>query len=432
MRLTIHRGTHQIGGSCVELASGRTRIILDIGLPLDADPEVLRQTPKHYRPAVTGLYADDPSDDRIVAVLLSHFHPDHSRFLADVHPSIPVYMSEGSKVLMQALEVFLPKFTLPSDVRPLRTRPPTALSVHPFEIEPILVDHSAPDSLAVLIRAEGKSVLYTGDFRAHGRKSVMFDALIKRVPKGLDALLIEGTMVGSGRAQTLARSEADLEREIDKHVAESPPGPVLANFSPTNLDRLITFVRVCQRARIELVVDLFTAYLYEQFRQLGWRIPALRESPLRVLYFRGHADALAKAGRRQVLFDFKERKIEFADLAGGIKRVVLFRPNHLRTFIRKRVRFSGALLINSQYEGVYPGQEEMAQAYAAYIRDNKIRKVQVHISGHAFERDLKRFVDSTKPKVIIPIHTCHPEQFRELFEGHDVKQLVDGEPFDVA
>ena len=34
MQLIIHRGTHQIGGSCIELRSGDTRILLDIGLPL--------------------------------------------------------------------------------------------------------------------------------------------------------------------------------------------------------------------------------------------------------------------------------------------------------------------------------------------------------------------------------------------------------------
>ncbi len=36
MRLTIHRGTHEIGGSCVELVSdsSQTRIILDFGMPL--------------------------------------------------------------------------------------------------------------------------------------------------------------------------------------------------------------------------------------------------------------------------------------------------------------------------------------------------------------------------------------------------------------
>jgi len=31
MILTIHRGSHQIGGSCVELAAGGSRTILDLG-----------------------------------------------------------------------------------------------------------------------------------------------------------------------------------------------------------------------------------------------------------------------------------------------------------------------------------------------------------------------------------------------------------------
>jgi ribonuclease J len=34
MQLIIHRGTHEIGGSCVEIKTSSTRIIIDIGLPL--------------------------------------------------------------------------------------------------------------------------------------------------------------------------------------------------------------------------------------------------------------------------------------------------------------------------------------------------------------------------------------------------------------
>ncbi len=44
MKLIIHRGAKQIGGSCVELATDRTRLIIDAGLPLDnlQDPAKLR------------------------------------------------------------------------------------------------------------------------------------------------------------------------------------------------------------------------------------------------------------------------------------------------------------------------------------------------------------------------------------------------------
>ena len=34
MWLTIHRGSKEIGGSCVELQSEQSRILIDFGLPL--------------------------------------------------------------------------------------------------------------------------------------------------------------------------------------------------------------------------------------------------------------------------------------------------------------------------------------------------------------------------------------------------------------
>jgi len=34
MKLTIHCGTHEIGGTCVELSTKNTRLLIDIGLPL--------------------------------------------------------------------------------------------------------------------------------------------------------------------------------------------------------------------------------------------------------------------------------------------------------------------------------------------------------------------------------------------------------------
>jgi len=34
MNLTIYRGTHEIGGTLIELESGRSRILIDAGYPL--------------------------------------------------------------------------------------------------------------------------------------------------------------------------------------------------------------------------------------------------------------------------------------------------------------------------------------------------------------------------------------------------------------
>ena len=39
MRLRIHRGTKEIGGTCIEVEAEGRRLVLDVGLPLDAPDE---------------------------------------------------------------------------------------------------------------------------------------------------------------------------------------------------------------------------------------------------------------------------------------------------------------------------------------------------------------------------------------------------------
>jgi ribonuclease J len=54
MKLVIHRGTHEIGGSCVEVYSnsGKSRLIIDVGMPLveqDGTPGATRTHDTWFR-----------------------------------------------------------------------------------------------------------------------------------------------------------------------------------------------------------------------------------------------------------------------------------------------------------------------------------------------------------------------------------------------
>src|SRR5260221_6862090 len=62
----IHRGTRQIGGTCVELEAEGARILLDLGLPLDAD-----DVSEDLLPNVSGLRIEDPT---LSAIVISHGH----------------------------------------------------------------------------------------------------------------------------------------------------------------------------------------------------------------------------------------------------------------------------------------------------------------------------------------------------------------------
>ena len=68
-RARIHRGSQQIGGTCVELEAEGQRILLDLGLPLDAE-----EPTSALLPDIQGLLTPDPS---LRALIISHGHGDH-------------------------------------------------------------------------------------------------------------------------------------------------------------------------------------------------------------------------------------------------------------------------------------------------------------------------------------------------------------------
>ena len=60
-----------------------------------------------------------------------------------------------------------------------------------------MVDHSGFDAMGFLISetATGKTIFYTGDFRAGGWTRKRYDDFISKPPERVDCLLMEGTML---------------------------------------------------------------------------------------------------------------------------------------------------------------------------------------------------------------------------------------------
>ena len=69
MKLRVHRGTRQTGGTCIELESAGSRVLLDLGLPLNSPNVASAALPK-----VPGLQEPGAS---LLAIVLSHGHRDH-------------------------------------------------------------------------------------------------------------------------------------------------------------------------------------------------------------------------------------------------------------------------------------------------------------------------------------------------------------------
>ena len=122
------------------------------------------------------------------------------------------------------------------------------------------MDHSAFDSYAFQVSAGGKSVFYTGDFRAHGRKSKLQEELINNPPH-VDVLIMEGTMIGS-RIDEPVITEEELEDRFFQVISETS-GIVLVSASSQNIDRMVTIFKAAQRSQRRFIIDFYTAEILE-------------------------------------------------------------------------------------------------------------------------------------------------------------------------
>lgn len=104
LRVCIHRGTKQIGGTCVELDCDGTRILLDLGMPLDADEK--GEEAAALLPAVSGLKAPDES---LRAVIVSHGHADHWGLAAYAPVPLNLVMGAATRRILRAAGAFVPR-----------------------------------------------------------------------------------------------------------------------------------------------------------------------------------------------------------------------------------------------------------------------------------------------------------------------------------
>ena len=418
MKLIIHRGTKEIGGSCVELKTAISRVLIDFGMPLvnknreRFDPDVLKgksveELKKLFiLPGIEGLYKDEKKS--INAILISHSHLDHYGLLSYVHPDIPIYMSKGAKELIDITNLFVYRELKSLNFRVISSK--ESLAIGDFKIIHYLVDHSAFDALAFLIEAQGKRLFYSGDFRGHGRKSILFKQMIKNPPKNIDCLLMEGSMLG--RNQQLYNNEEEIEERIVEILKESKNITFLF-ASSQNIDRLVSAYRACLKTDSIFVIDLYTAFILDKLNKISKGIPRFDWKNIRVKFLKYHADVLAKANLKEFLYLYNKRKIDMDEINQKRDRILMLaRDNSIFPIILKNISaVEDSKIIYSMWDGY------LTEGFKDFCHEKGLVIESAHTSGHAELEDLKKFANALNPKKLIPIHTFEREKYPKLFEN---------------
>ena len=389
MNIIIHRGTHQIGGSAIEISTASTRIILDVGNELSLDEK--------YIPInldVDGVTKGIPDCDGIV---ISHYHMDHLGQLIAALPEIPLYMGMLSKEVAMISAEYQDKDLYLRLLGANTFRGGEAFTIGDIRIRPLVIDHSAADSYMFVIEAEGKRVLYTGDFRMHGLRHHVLDKLVNTYIGEVDILITEGTSLSRDADDCI--SEAAVLEDISSYIQDGKY--VFAICSSTNIDRIMGIWQNMPRDKV-LICDAYQKRILD--------------TVINNIYYES---SLYRRQDRPLVLDIGKYPKYYMDngfvsLARATENYI----SHIQEFPKDDVR-----IIYSMWTGYI--EENLAlktllETYPTYI---------CHASGHVSKDDLIKFIELVNPDVIIPVHTDNPERLEALVPNRNVYIVNDNEPF---
>jgi ribonuclease J len=406
LTLTVHRGTQQIGGTCIELRhSNGERLILDAGRPLDAAS------------GATGLLPETLDLGGMATVLICHPHQDHWGLIDELPLFWPIWTGRASAALIE-ITVRFARQPLPQVLLAWEAGKPFEIGA--FRITPILTDHSAFDAYMLLIEADGKRLLYSGDFRRHGRKSALVDQVMQTSLGDLDLLIMEGTNLGTDKP---AYSESKLEEEF-LALFRSTKERVFVNWSGQNIDRTVTLYRAAKRDGRALVIDLYTAEVLEAVAE-GNRLPRAGFPNLKVVITKGLRNHYMNAGRG----DFVKRMAAYgisADKIEGNRDVVMMRDGLVHDYREKGLVPTDQDAFNySQWRGYLDKPCEGLE----WCRAAGSKIAHLHTSGHASSADLRAFAAAMNARTIVPVHGINWDTQSEGFGA--IKRMSDGVPSEI-
>ena len=389
MNIIIHRGTHQIGGSAIEISTKSTRIMLDFGNELSLDEKYI---PEHLD--IEGVTAGVPNCDGIV---ISHYHMDHLGQLTAALPEIPLYMGALSKEVAMIAAEYQDKDLYLRLLGANTFCGGEAFSIGDIRIRPLVIDHSAADSYMFVIEAEGKRVLYTGDFRMHGLRHHVLDKLVNTYIGEVDILITEGTSLSRDADDCI--SEAAVLDDISSYIQDGKY--VFAICSSTNIDRIMGIWQNMPRDKV-LICDAYQKRILD--------------TVINNVYYES---SLYRRQDRPLVLDIGKYPKYYMDngfvsLARATENYI----SHIQEFPKDDVR-----IIYSMWTGYI--EENLAlktllETYPTYI---------CHASGHVSKDDLTKFIELVNPDAIIPVHTDNPERLEELVPHRNVYVVNDDEPF---
>lgn len=402
MQIKVYRGTHQIGGCVTEIRTTNARIIIDMGEQL---PSTNSDVTKSL--SINGVTQGKPDCN---AVLITHYHGDHVGMFEEILPDIPIYMGSVAKQIYGAVQQTLKTKLGKGNPERVKTFKEYVVGKPIYfgdiKVTPYTVDHSAFDAYMLLIEAQGKRILHTGDFRMHGARGNKMPAVFEKYCKNIDILIIEGTMLSRTNEKIVTEKELGIKAEKLLH------------------DNKYAFI-LCSSTNIDTIAEFYNAAI-----KCNKPIIVCEED------FQGEILKIITNNATSPFYRFDKKKVysygkNLHDLMTERGFCFFGRTNYVT---QKAIEtFPNSLIIYSMWSGYldksHPAFDEYKKNFIDKAVRNGCRIEYLHTSGHASVDEIKQVCKITNAKTVIPIHSEVPELLKEIQLANNVVILQDNESY---
>ncbi|HEY3781875.1 MAG TPA: ribonuclease J [Fimbriimonadaceae bacterium] len=410
-------GAGEIGKNCTVIRQGDDIVIVDCGLSF----------PNEEMLGVDIVIPDFAylieNKDKIRGLFITHAHEDHvgaiPYFLQQL--KCPIYASEFTHALIrQKLEE---KVNM-KDVKLITFKPGEILKAGSLTVEPIRVTHSIPETCSMAIRTKHGIVLMTADFKfdftpVDNKLSDMarFGELGR---EGVLVLLSDSTNV---ERPGWSPSEKAVSAGLRK-VFEGAKGRVLLTTFASNIHRMQQVYDVAaQMGRKVAVVGRRMEQNVEICTRLGYmKIPkGVRINLDEMRSYQAHEIAILTTGSQ----------------GEPMSALVQMSKDE---YSRLRVQEGDTLIYSAR---PIPGNEAAIWRTINRLFRQGVNVVYesptpIHVSGHAYQEELKMMINLTQPYYLAPVHgePRHQNLYKEIarnmgYPEHRIFTMQDGVPLDI-
>ncbi len=396
-------GLNEIGKNMTAVEYKETIVIIDCGL-MFPDEEMLGID--LVIPDVTYLVKNK---EKVKAILLTHGHEDHIGALPYVLPQInvPVY---GTKLTLGLVENKLKEFGLLSLVERITVKPKDIVKFGELEVEFIKTSHSIADSVALAIHTPVGIIVHSGDFK-------------------IDYQPIDGELIDLHRFAELGK-QGVLVLMADSTNVERP------GYTMSESTVGATFIELFRNAGGRVILATFASNIHRIQQAINAAVMFNRK--------------VAIVGRSMVNVIGVATELGYINIPEG----VMIEVDHIDKYPNDRIMI---LTTGSQGEPlsalarmstaehrkvtIIPGDRVVISATPIPGNEKLVSRVinqlfkkgadviyeslvDIHVSGHAYQEELKLLQALIKPKYFVPVHGeyRHLTQHAQLAEKMGVNK----------